>query len=68
MKFEQIEVGDIVTRMLCGTIPMKLKVTEVTDDKIVCGWWDFARHTGIEIDDEISVQVSHLVRVEGARK
>ena len=32
-----MNVGDEVTRMLAGTIPMKLKVTALTEDRIVCG-------------------------------
>ena len=55
-------MGDTVTRLLAGKIPMELPVTDVTDSRIVCGWWEFDRDTGIEIDEEISVQVSHLVR------
>lgn len=57
----KIKTGDVVTRMLAGVIPMKLKVTEVTDDKIICSLWEFDRKTGIEIDLEISCVVSHLV-------
>ena len=62
MSFRRIKIGDKVTRMLAGRIPMELPVTDVTDSRIVCGWWEFDRDSGIEIDDEISVPVSHLVR------
>jgi len=48
-----IKVGDTVTRLLAGTIPMELKVTEVTDDRIVCGGWEFDKATGVEIDEEL---------------
>lgn len=57
-----LQVGDKVTRMLCGVIPMDLKVTELTEDIIVCGAWTFARKTGHEIDEEISCLVSHLIQ------
>jgi len=57
-----MEVGNIVTRMLAGSIPMKLEITEITEDRIIVGGgWEFNKHTGHEIDDAISVLVSHLV-------
>jgi len=56
-----LKIGDKVTRMLCGTIPMDLKVTDITEDKIICGAWEFDKTTGVEIDDMIETQVSHLV-------
>ena len=52
MIFNDIKVGDVVTRMLAGTIPLELLVTEVTDTKIICGGgWEFDKATGAEIDD-----------------
>lgn len=48
--FEHIKVGDKVTRMLAGDIPMELTVQSVTDTVIDCGW-EFDRKTGCEIDD-----------------
>lgn len=48
-----LEVGDTVTRMLGGTIPMPLRVSEVTRTMIICGPWVFDRHTGAEIDDDL---------------
>jgi hypothetical protein len=48
-----IQVGDKVVRMLAGTIPMELKVTEITEDLIVCGWWTFDKRTGAEVDEEL---------------
>jgi hypothetical protein len=52
MVFNDIKVGDVVTRMLAGTIPLELLVTEVTDTKIICGGgWEFDKATGAEIDD-----------------
>lgn len=56
-----LKVGDKVTRMLCGSIPMVLRVTDITEDRIICGAWEFDKITGFEIDDMISVLVSHLV-------
>ena len=60
MSFRHVKVGDIVTRMLVGTIPMRLKVTEISDDRIKCGEWEFDRDTGFEIDEDIDCLVSHL--------
>ncbi len=60
MTFEHVKVGDTVTRMLAGVVPMELKVSEVTEDRIVCGAWEFDRITGHEIDEEIDCLVSHL--------
>ena len=47
------KVGDIVTRMLAGDIPMKLKITEIDDKFIHCGWWKFDKDNGAEIDEEL---------------
>lgn len=60
--FRDVEVGEVVTRMLGGTTPVKLRVTEITQQRIVCGPWSFGRHDGQEIDDDISVTtpVSYL--------
>ena len=57
-----VKVGDEVLRMLAGTLPMKLKVTGVTADRIIIAVpgfesgpmadsWEFDRETGAEIDD-----------------
>ena len=64
MSFEHVQVGDTVTRMLAGTVPMELDVSQVTEDRIICGPWEFDRITGIEIDDEIDCIVSHLIHAE----
>ena len=45
--------GDKVTRMLAGCLPMELKITELTDDLVVCGPWQFDRATGAEIDEDL---------------
>lgn len=47
-----MNVGDTVTRNLAG-VAMRLAVTELTPDTIVCGWWTFCRHTGAEIDEDL---------------
>lgn len=60
VNFTTVKEGDEVLRLLAGKIPMKLKVTSITEERIICGPWEFDRITGIEIDDAISVQVSHL--------
>jgi hypothetical protein len=52
-RYRLLRQGDEVTRMLSGVIPMRLRVTEVTEDHIVCGEWKFDRNTGAEIDEEL---------------
>ena len=59
--FRHFKKGDKVRRMLVGEIPSDLTITEVKDDLIICGSWQFDRDTGIEVDDDISCPVSHLV-------
>lgn len=56
-----IKEGDTVTRMLAGLIPMELKVTEITEDRIICGPWEFDRDLGVEIDKDIPMTVSFLI-------
>lgn len=46
------KVGDYVERDMCG-VKMELKVTEVTDSRIICGPWEFDKLSGQEIDDEL---------------
>lgn len=53
MGFENLRVGDVVVRMLAGTLPMKLQVLDITDQLIVCSAWQFDRATGAEIDEEL---------------
>lgn len=50
-KLAALKVGDEITRMLAGTIPNQLRVTEVTEKQIICGAWTFHRETGMEIDE-----------------
>lgn len=64
--FTSVKKGDIVLRMLAGTIPMKLEVFEITDKLIKAGhggalMWDFDRVTGVEVDDYFTLPVSNLI-------
>ena len=51
--FGNFQVGDQVTRMLSGIIPMELKVTEITEEFVHCGPYKFSKKTGLEIDEEL---------------
>jgi hypothetical protein len=63
MKFGHIEVGDRVTRLLAGTVPMKLIVGKVDDTLIYTATpdgvvnidegWKFRRDNGAEVDEEL---------------
>lgn len=63
MKFGDVKVGDSVTRILGGTVVMKVKVTAVDDTFIYCSppeqtWakedgWKFLRENGVEVDEEL---------------
>lgn len=50
----EVEVGDVVTRMLAGTIPHELRVTAVSPTLIECGPWTFDPVTGAEIDEDLN--------------
>ena len=50
---QKLKVGDGVIRLLAGVIPMTLTVTKVTDEKVICGPWEFNRNNGAEIDLEL---------------
>jgi hypothetical protein len=56
------QVGDIVTRLLMGRVPMDLYISELTEDIVKCGDWTFNRHTGYEIDEDLSISASRLIR------
>jgi hypothetical protein len=58
-KFDTLKVGDVVTRMLAGVIPMELKVTELKDDLIICGAWKFSKNNGAEIDEDLGWDEKH---------
>lgn len=49
----EANVGQFVTRLLGGTIPMTLRVTMVTEGRIMCGQYSFDRLTGAEIDEDL---------------
>ena len=64
-----LTVGDKVTRVFNGGITMPLKITEITDDRIKCGHWEFHPQTGFEIDeflgwDGVTVSGSYLWEVK----
>lgn len=52
MRFAHLKVGDTVSRRFGqGGFPMQLKVTGLTEDRVICGEWEFCRVTGGEIDE-----------------
>lgn len=51
--FRYVRTGDVVRRMLAGTIPMDLRVSSVDERLIHCGTWTFDRETGVEEDPEL---------------
>lgn len=66
--YANLKVGDEVIRWLAGTVPMKMRVTALTETVITCGLvetdtgglWEFDRKTGVEIDDRFPIAVSFL--------
>lgn len=59
-QLETIKVGDVVTRMLGGVVPMKLIVGEIDEKEDMIyigkkdqGGWKFDRITGVEIDEDL---------------
>lgn len=47
-----VAVGDTVFRFVGGNAAlMPLQVTAVTEDRIICGGWEFDKRTGAEIDE-----------------
>jgi hypothetical protein len=52
-KLAEIAIGDFVLRWFVGIPkPMRLQVTQLTADRIICGGWEFDRRTGAEIDED----------------
>lgn len=51
--FSYVKVGDTVTRMLGGEIPMKLAVHTIENGIIYAGVWEFLVETGGEIDPDL---------------
>lgn len=50
---KELKVGDEVTRMLAGVLPMKLHITKIENGLIHCGDWTFDEKTGVEEDQEL---------------
>ena len=59
VKLNEVHVGDTLTRMLGGTVPMQLKVTRENEKFVFCAApdgadeWAFERETGVEYDPEL---------------
>jgi beta-lactamase class D len=59
--FSDLKVGDVITRMLGGKLPMRMEVVKVSEDLITCnsaddgfaGGWTFDRKTGVEEDADL---------------
>lgn len=62
-EYHSIKEGDIIERLLAFSIPMNLKVTSVLEDVITCGYWEFERDTGLEIDEAFSARVSYISKI-----
>lgn len=58
-----VAVGDIAHRLICGALNQDLNISEVTEDRIICGPWTFDRRTGKEIDDDLSSSPSRLTGI-----
>lgn len=53
-EFWSVKQGDVLIRMLAGTVPLKVKVVKVDENLIhVAGGWTFSRATGAEEDPEL---------------
>ena len=55
-----LKVGDVVTRLLAGEIPVKITITSVDDEFIHANpfgpneeGWKFRRSNGAEVDEEL---------------
>jgi hypothetical protein len=48
--FRFVKVGERVTRMLAGRVPMEMMVSSVDEELIYCGAWTFNRDFGYEVD------------------
>lgn len=57
----EVKEGDYVLRYFgeISIIPMKLKVTKVTDTVIKCGPWEFDKETGLELDEDLGWDARH---------
>lgn len=52
MTKKKLEVGSKVTQMIGGLVPQELKVTEITEEKILCGSLQFDKTTGAEMNSD----------------
>jgi hypothetical protein len=52
-RLRNIRTGDTVERVLCGMLPMQLKVSQVTKHRIICGTLEFSRANGAELDEDL---------------
>jgi len=60
-----LRVGDPVERWLGGEPPpMKLRVTAIKKDLIVCGWYTFDLASGAEVDEALGWRIG--TRVTGS--
>ena len=56
VKLNDVHVGDTLTRMLGGTVPMQLRVTRESEKFVYCATpdgtdeWTFERDSGVEYD------------------
>jgi hypothetical protein len=55
-----LKVGDEVVRDMKGII-MNLKVTSITNDRIICNYWEFDKETGDEIDEDCTGTLSYIL-------
>ena len=56
MTLEELQIGDKVRRMLASHLYFDLKVSNITEDYIICGskyTWKFCKKTGMEINEEL---------------
>jgi hypothetical protein len=65
MSFDHLKVGDNVTRLMGGSLRMKMVVREIKEDLLVCdcidrdtgkivhGGWTFDRNSGVEEDADL---------------
>lgn len=59
MQLDKVKVGDTVPRMCAGQVMMNLTVSEVTEDRIICGPWVFSKRNGAEIDEDLDWDETH---------
>jgi hypothetical protein len=47
---------------------MQLKITAITEDRIICGAWEFNKITGAEIDDDFpSMIAGSFIKMPGIK-